>query len=346
MTLRLALAFALLSATSAWGAPVLDEGRQTGAGWCYPDHEDHRVWWIPPPAPTLMHSGGSPGVDFTIFNYQGTRATIDADQAWTGAMLQFTLVMPEPTEAAAAARRALGPAAVVQTMPPAGIEAEVVFAGVNSARAAATEDDEGPVAGAWRERSFALGLSPEEVAVVHDAWELGSVVLSVNTTVSAHAFATRPAKEDAVPERRPMTIDSVPITVDARRHPEVFRVLELDATMPMGYTSVEIGCAELTEGWGLDDLARVYVVIEAEAVNGDLITETLRFTPHSPVSQEIRFDRAVRLDHGYRLRVVRVYSTGRSEESPPRRIDVWQGFEDVCSTPPGGRSELDPRLLY
>jgi len=341
-----ATALAFVWALPAWGAPVLTEGRRTGAGWCYPDHEDRRLWWLPPPAPVLKMSGGRPGIDFTVFNYQGTRATVDADHAWTGAMLQFTLVMPEQTTEAAAARATLGSSIEIRTMLPAGIEAEVVFAGVNSVRSATTEASGEDAAGAWRERSFSLGLTPEEVAVVHDAWQTGSVILSVNATVSAHAYATRPGEEDLAPEVVPVTVDSVPVAVDTRRHPEAFRVLELDATMPLAYTSVELGCSELSEGYGLSDLSRVIAVVEAEAVNGDLITSELRFTPRSASSQEIRFDRAVRLDHGYRLRVVRVYATGRAEESPQRRIDVWQGFEDICSTPADGRVGHDPRLLY
>lgn len=330
----------------AWGAPVLSEGRRTEAGWCYPDHENRHLWWLPPPAPELKSSGGRPGIDFTVFNYQGTRATADADHAWTGAMLQFTLVMPEQTRQAAAAREALGSSIEIRTIPAADIDAEVVFAGVNSVRSA-TEDAQGDeTAEAWNERSFSIGLTPEEVAVIHDAWQTGSVILSVNTTVSAYAFATRPGEEDIEPEVVPVTVDSVPVAVDIRRHPETFRVLELDATMPLAYTSVELGCSELAEGYGLSDLARVIAVVEAEAVNGDLITSELRFTRRSASSQEIRFDRAVRLEHGYRLRVVRVYATGRAEETPPRRIDVWQGFEDICSAPPGDSPELDPRLLY
>jgi hypothetical protein len=337
---------AVVWALPAWGAPVLSEGRRTGAGWCYPDHENHRLWWLPPPAPELWVSGGRPAIDFTVFNYQGTRATADADHAWTGAMLQFTLVVPEQPAAAAAAREALGSSVEIRTMLPTGIEAEVVFAGVNSVRSATGDAPNDAAAGVWRERSFSLGLTPEEVAVIHDAWQAGSVILSVNTTVSAHAFPIRPGEREAAPEIVPITVDSVPITVDTRRHPETFRVLELDATMPLAYTRVELGCSELNEGNGLSDLSRVIAVVEAEAVNGDLITSELRFTPRSSSTQEIRFNRAVRLDPGYLLRIVRVYATGRAEESPPRRIDVWQGFEDICSSPLDAGAELDPRLLY
>lgn len=346
MIRRLAAVFALVWASVAWGAPVLDQGRRTSAGWCYPDHEDRRLWWLSPPAPVLMDADGRPGVDFTIYNYQGAKATADADRAWTGAMLQFTLVVPEATEAAAAARRVLGTTVNLRAMAPAGIEAEVVFAGVNGGRTAALAEGEEAASGAWLQRSFAVGLTPEETAVVHDAWTAGSVVLSVNTTVSAYAFPTSPDKDDAPPVRTVVTVDSVPVTVDARRHPEIFQVLELDATMPLGYTSVELGCSELTEGYGLSDLARVIAVVEAEAVNGDVITKELRFTSRSAPTLEIHFDRAVRLDHGYRLRIFRVFSSGLMEEAPSRRIDVWQGFEDICSASPDAGAEPDPRLLY
>jgi hypothetical protein len=54
----------------------------------------------------------------------------------------------------------------------------------------------------------------------------------------------------------------------------------------------------------------------------------------------------VRLDHGYQLRVARVFATGAAEQEPPRRIEVWQGFVDSCSVAAGTDTGLDPRLLY
>jgi hypothetical protein len=345
MRTALAATLILSCAVQLAAAPVLDEGRRTAVGWTYPDHADRNLWWLPPPAPQLVEVGGRPGVDFTVFNYQGARATADSGSAWTGAMLQFTLTVPDSTAAAAAARRVLGPSVELRTMASAGIHADVVFAGVNSVRSAGGSDDD-EAAGAWRERSFSLGLTPEEVAVIHDAWQAGAVILSVNTSVDAQAFATKPEDEEANPEIVTVTVDSVTVAIDVDRYPETFRVLQLDATMPLGYTSLELGCAELTEGWGLDDLSMVVAVAEAEAVNGDVISKKLRFTRRSAAAQELSFDRAVRLDHGYLLRVVRIYASGLSEEAPPRRIDVWQGFEDICSSPPGDATELDPRRLY
>ena len=101
---------------------------------------------------------------------------------------------------------------------------------------------------------------------------------------------------------------------------EAVRVIQLDATMPAGYTSIELGCAELAAS----------VLTARPLVYGAVA----------------RFDRAVRLDSGYVLRVARVYATGQTEQQSPRRIEVWQGFEDVCAVEAGRAGELDPRRLY
>lgn len=337
----------IAGAWSATGHPVLDEGRRTGGGWCFPDHRERGVWWLAPPAPRLAEIDGTPAVDFTVYHYQGARATADDGQSWGGALLQFSLETPATGADAAAVRRALGPVAELRLLPAAVIVAEVVFAGVNSVRPATADDGpETPQAGAWQRRSFSLALTPEEVVAVHDAWRAGSVILSVNLAVSVYGFPTRPERDSDEPLLAPVVIDSVPITIDSDRNPELFRVLELDATVPLAYTTIELGCAELAEGSGLTDLVRVIAAVEAEAVNGDLISLELRFTPSTPQVQAIRFDRAVRVEHGYELRIVRVYSSGRTETGPPRRLEVWQGFADICSSADGQSDSLDPRLLY
>jgi hypothetical protein len=333
---------------AAW--PVLAESRPTSAGWCYRDHENGWLWWLPPTAPRVMQHGGRPAVDFVTYRYQGARATADMGRIWGGALLQFALEFPDPGSDVGEARRALGRSAEVRQMVPAVVEAQVVFAGINSPlRAVTSESDEEPdaQAGAWRERSFSLALTPEEAAAVHLAWQEGSLILSVNVAVSAYGYSTRPSGgAEAAPELLPVLVDAVPVTVSAERHPEAFRVLELDATMPLGYTTLELGCTELAEGYGLTDLVRVIAVISAEAVNGDIISQQVRFTDDSAPVQAARFDRAVRLDPGYQVQVVRVYATGRAEQETPRRIEVWQGFEDICSVAASAPAELDPRLLY
>jgi len=241
----------------------------------------------------------------------------------------------------------LGPQATVRPLVPDQIDAEVVFAGVNSVRQATSMEDEATEPGAWTERSFSMRLTPEETAVVADAWEHGSVILSVNVAASATVLQVRPSRgEEAVPELAPVFADAAPITIDSAADPSAVRLLELDATMPAAYTSLELGCSELAASGGLSDLSRVIAVVEAEAMNGDLIDQEVRFSTGSAPTQVAKFDRAVRLDHGYRLRVARVFATGAVEEEPARRVDVWQGFVDICSVAAGTDAGLDPRLLY
>ncbi|HOC44068.1 MAG TPA: hypothetical protein PKJ99_13710 [Thermoanaerobaculales bacterium] len=341
----LALLIAVSAPAAAW--PVLSEGRETAAGWCYPDHEERQVWWLPPETATLKDDGGRPDVHLTIFSYLGVRETGDLGTARAGAVLQFTLEFPSAGARLAEAQRWLGPQAKIRPLVPEQIDAEVVFAGVNSVRPATLAEDDETGPGAWTERRFAMRLTPEETAVVADAWEHGSVILSVNLAASATVLAARPARgADPEPDLGAVLTDSVPIAIDSNADPDAVTVLELDATMPAAYTSLELGCAELGASGGPSDLARVIAVVEAEAMNGDLIDQEVRFSDGSPPTEVAKFDRAVRLDHGYRLRVARVYATGVVEEQPARRVEVWQGFVDICSVAAGTDAGLDPRLLY
>jgi len=339
---------ALLLAVPAGSWPVLGEGRQTSAGWCYPDHEEADLWWLVPATAEIITDGGHPDIHVTVFNYMGTREMGDLGDLNPGAVLQFGIAFPSAGTRIAEATRSLGSRARVRPLLPETVEAEVVFAGINSARQASTAADDLPgEAGGWTERRFSLGLTPEETVVVTRAWQDRSIIISVNLVASARVWSARPLDESAAaPELTPILADSVPITLDRSTYVDAVRVVELGATMPAGYTSIEIGCTELGAGHGYSDLSFVIVIIEGEAMNGDTIDSKIDFSRGSPTSQVARFDRAVRLDAGYVLRVARVYATGRIEEEPPRRIAVWQGFEDVCAIDAGQMAALEPRMLY
>lgn len=342
------LAAILAAATQAGSWPVLGEGRQTPAGWCYPDHEDHQLWWLIPATAEILNDGGRPDVHMTVYNYTGSREMSDLGDLRTGAVLQFAVAFPSAGARLAEAKRSLGNNVRVQPLLPETMEAEVVFAGVNSARTATSSSDDGTEGAAtWSERRFSIGLTPEETAVVTEAWQHGSIIISVNVTASARTCTARPlVGVDAAPELSTILSDSISVALDASHYAEAVRVIELGATMPAGYTSLEVGCTELDAGRGYSDLSFVVVTIEAEAMNGDTIGCEVQFSRGSRSTQVAHFDRAVRLDPGYVLRVSRVYATGRIETEPPRRIEVWQGFEDVCSINPARADTLDPRMLY
>lgn len=350
MTRPLLLLALLAAAGSADAWPVLAEGRATPGGYCYPDHELQRVWWLVPTTVGVKEVGGLPAVELTTYRYQGSRATVDSDRFYGGTLLQFALAFEAMADRLEAARQSLGGGVEVRPLAPATVEAEVVFAGINSvAREAEAEQPLAQGVAGWQERAFSLGLSPEETEAVRHAWDDGAVILSVNVTASVLAYHARPATDIGPapePELLPVLVDAIPVTVDRERQPEAIRVLELDATMPAGYTALDLGCAELSVAGGFTDLARVLVDVEATAVNGDRIRQQIRFDEGSPPLQNLHFDRAIKLDEGYRLRVLRTFASGASETAVDRRIEVWQGFVDVCSRPADEAVLLDPRLLY
>jgi len=338
---------ALLVAVPAGAWPILSEGRQTPAGWCYPDQEEEDLWWLLPEAAQVITDAGRPDIHLTIYNYTGTREMGDLGDLRSGAVLQFGLAFPTAGARMATAMRSLGPRARIEPLIPETVEAEVVFAGINSTRQATSEGESADESGPWTKRRFSIRLTPEETVAVTEAWQDSTVIISVNLVASARICPTRPPEGlEASIELAPILVDSIPITLDRSMYSEAVRVIALDATMPAGYTSIELGCTELTTSRGFTDVARVIVIVEAEAMNGDVINLRVRFTPDSQPTQTARFNRAIRLSSGYVLRVARVYATGRTEQEPPRRIEVWQGFENVCATEGSRTAALDPRMLY
>lgn len=326
--------------------PVLGEGRVTPVGRCYPDHEERGLWWLAPQSVDLMREDGRPVAVYTTFLYQGARGTGDAGRQWGGSVLQFTLDFESVSGRVAQAQSFLGPNRRVRILEPSEIRADVVFAGVQAGgREAGPGERDGP-GGVAKQSSFSLALSPEEGEAVRSAWESGVVILSVNVVASAFAYQTRPDRnDDEPPELVPVLVDVVNVNLDPQDE-GLFRVLSLDATMPADYTSLDIGCSEMTTGQSFSDIARVVVVVTGEAVNGDRIDEQVRFTNRSAPIQTVRFRQALKLDAGYEVKTLKIYTSGNLEDVNTRQVGVWQGFVDVCSTRAGTVNELDPRLLY
>ncbi len=326
--------------------PVLGEGKATPAGRCYPDHKEAKLWWLAPQGVDLKRGHGKPAAIFTTFLYQGTRATGDAGQQWGGSVLQFVLDFQSISGRVEKARTFLGQGHRVKHLAPAEVNAEVVFAGIQTGGREAGGSATRGIEEVATEASFSLALSPEEGVALRSAWEADSVILSVNVVASVFAYQSRPGKNDEnPPDLMPILVEAVTVSLDPNDE-DVFRVLSLDATMPAGYTSLDIGCSEMGGELSFSDIARVLVVVEAEAVNGDRVSKQIRFITGVASPQTVRFNQALKLDAGYEISIMKVFSSGAVEQKEIRRVGTWQGFVDVCSTRVGAERELDPRMLY
>ncbi|MCP4903081.1 MAG: hypothetical protein GY906_39460 [bacterium] len=326
--------------------PVLGEGKVIPVGRCYPDHKEPGLWWLEPQEVDLKRENGKPNALFTTFLYQGTRTTGDAGRQWGGSVLQFTLEFSSSQGRVEQARAFLGSNRRVQLMEPAELLAGVAFAGIQGVERDAHEGGPRGAESVAKEVSFSLALSPEEGVVVRSAWEAGSVILSVNVIASVFAYQTRPENDEDTPaELMPVSVSVVNVHLDPQDK-DIFRVLSLDATMPADYTALDIGCSEMNSELSFSDIGRVMVIVGGEAVNGDTVTEQVRFTQRSASIQTVSFNQALKIDAGYQVSIMKVYSSGMVEEEETRRVGIWQGFVDVCSTQAGVELALDPRMLY
>lgn len=347
--------FLVAPVAAAW--PVLVGGKLSPVGACYPDHREAGLWWLAPPSPVIQKIAETPAVSFTEYRYSGTRATGDQGTFWGRGLLQFTLSYPENAPRLAAARAFLGSHARVEALVAVALAADVVWGSVagdaapqalGAARAEKAPPDAAGELHAWEERSFALPLSPESARLLEEAFARGAVALSVNVVAKAPAFLLPPTPEerDTPPALATVMVDAVPVTLDPARHPGAIRNLDLDATMAAGYTFLEVACSDFAEGLDFSDLAVVVVRVAARAVNGDTISQELRFDAQSASCQGVHFDHAVRLDSGYEVEVHRIYSSGRRESDGPRKTSVWTGFLDESRLASAAGSRLDMRLLY
>jgi hypothetical protein len=347
-----------LTAGPALAWPLASELRVVGGALCFPDHAEPGTWWYIAGRLELQMKDGQPAFSLQRFRYIGAAATGDRGKFWARGVLAFAVRFAvSPSEIAQAERELSaisGRSITLRPLPVSMIRSTLLYAEVGEAGAfgslAPGAWEERP--GGWGERDYSVGLAPATTDLLWEGLQRGALVLSLSYDLRAEGLARRPVTADdlraAAPESLTFAAGALPIRVDPTTCAACFSSTDLDASVPAGYTFLDVYCYDFDSALAPDDLAVVLVRVRAEGVAGTRPLESVRFERgEQVVHRPVHFKFAVALDGGYDLRVDRVYADGRLEEGAWQHTATWSGIQDVTVyAAHEGASGLDPRALY
>jgi hypothetical protein len=395
MRALVACALALVAAPAA-AQPDLRRPQPAGALTVFPDARRAAVfYYLPGELAVAEAPGGRPDVTFLHVRYTGSGATGDRGKTFFRSVLTFRVRFAGPTadetrEAKAALRRgAASPSLELRPLPVRRLDAALVFAPLadGSAEAAPAqaptvvseghfEPSESPKAGAgadegaWRERTYTVGMDPATAQMFSDALERGRVALSLGYALYASALAgAEPIDElkgspelvAALRERAPVPqpldpahvtpegvggdrpqpqlvrAGAIAIAADARRWPDLVRRLDINESVPPGYAALDIYCYDFNNELR-PDLYEKQVEVEALSVNGRTVRRLVAFQRDRAdlYARTLSFSVAVRFDRPYRYRLVEVFPDGTSRAGVWQQGRSWTQILDVTSVKAGG----------
>lgn len=384
MKVLVACALALAAAPAA-AQPDLRTPQPAGALTVFPDLRRASVFYYVPGEMVIAEgAGGRPDLTFLHVRYTGSAATGDRGKTFFRSVLTFRVRFagPAPAElrdAKAALRRARGGALELRPLPIRRLDAALVFASLADASdskpaPAPTVVSEGhfepsdepkaptPAAdeGAWRERTYTVGMEPATAQMFSDALERGRVALSLGYALYANALAGAdpidelegspelvaalrqrapeppPGADADRPQPQLVRAGAIAITADARRWPDLVRRLDINESVPPGYAALDVYCYDFNNELR-PDLYEKQVEIEAQSVTGRPVRRLVAFQRDQAdlYARTLSFSVAVRLDRPYRYRLVEVLPDGTSRPGAWQEGRSWTQILDVTSVKKG-----------
>lgn len=215
----------------------------------------------------------------------------------------------------------------------------------------------------WTERIYTMGLDSLSAQALQAALDRGRVLISLGYAFLGPAVGGDPDKQDPQLEGSPELVTAVrrnigagqsdstaapadsarlhvvragaiPIGIDTKRWPDLFRRVDLNDRAPPGYAALDVYCYDFNNDIR-PDLAEKVVDIDAEGVAGRRVTLQTYFKSDQPdvYSASVRFPVAVRIDRPYRYRVEEVKRDGATHAGSWREVAQWSRILDVTSPP-------------
>jgi len=340
------------SPSSSW--PVLDELKQPAGVRVYPDHEDPALFWAVARRFEIPPAGQANSFHFERYRQVGREVTGDAGARWTRGTLSFSMRLratPERLEAAERElERELRRNVVIKPLPLESMETRVLYptptAGDEAERIA------GRFAalrkGVWTEERVVIGMDEATTEALWASFELGKGGIRVASSLYAQALATRPLdaitigdeeislEKDARPEPSLVAHEVLPVDATPATCAPCFETTVLSDVDDRGFPVLHVYTDELAEEEG--ELARLIVEVEATASDGSKAPLDVAFRPGGESLASLRFRHPVRVDAGYRARLIRIHHDGSTEEG------TWtkRRFGPLFDASPDDESDREP----
>ncbi|WDP84025.1 MAG: hypothetical protein HUN05_01655 [Desulfobacter sp.] len=162
----------------------------------------------------------------------------------------------------------------------------------------------------WSGKKISLSLAPDVSEILWSAIEAGQTLMSVEITQTLSGVRQNPDKKW---EKAGVSMGAtLPITLDMKAYPSLFRRIDLDGRMVRGYTGIDVFCFDFLEH--LDDTLYSKVIDIAIPTTGNPLVETITFNQESDYRARVEFKLAKDLDTAYKIRITRVYMDGTTQQ--------------------------------
>lgn len=297
-------------AAMASGQPDMSRGQMVGEWEIFPDTANSRqFYFLPGPLEIATAAGGRPEASFLMMRQSGTNVDGRANQFYHNSLFQCRVRMTQPSPSAMDGIRehlrgqygANSP--YIDPLPLSRMELAIVLPsaeGNDYAISGISENAADESAITWSERMCTVKLGDADAQLLDKALSIGQTTMHIR-----YAFY---AKDSLL-----VRAESLPLSIDLKKYPEMVRKLDINAQAPPGYALLEVRCYDFNNELRSDLFAK-RIEVEAEGVSGQKVRAQRTFFASQPdvYVQMLRFPHAVKLDRPLRYRVVEL-----SEEKPP-----------------------------
>ncbi|MDH7480446.1 MAG: hypothetical protein QHH26_00555 [Armatimonadota bacterium] len=352
--------------------PLLGRPQEIEGVRIYPDSVNPSIFYYAPGKLLIpVDANGAPEISFLQMRYMGTSVSGDKGEFRTQSILSFRVKMAsiEAKRIALVKAKLRTQGASVPNLRPLPIRKVETLLNytrlVDQPREELASDSKPSVIGAgslenvegtapregyWSERFFTIAPDDLTSQALGDALQAGRVILSLSYAFYAEGIASEQetaqvegnvdinhdeeSREAEKPKPNPYVVlaDTVSVTIDAVKYPNIFKQIDINESVPANYAALSVYCYDFNNSLR-PDLFEKIVEIQAKSITGKPLTATVTFSKSTPdiYSATVRFKFAVSLKEPYAYRIREITMSGEEKIKPWQPGKPWSQMLDVTT---------------
>ena len=209
----------------------------------------------------------------------------------------------------------------------------------------------------WKEKTFSIRLDKHSSQLFKEAFEKKQSAVSLGYAYYAYGVNSTPGIIDehfegemaeTIKQNFPLVkdttirdttiasrliyADAFRLNVDPASHPDLFKQVDINTSIPPGYAVLNVYCYDFNNELR-EDLYAKKVEIKAQGVNGREVKVNITFRHSTPdeYAHSVRFPLAVRLDQPFYYREIEIGKEGEVNPGEWTRKIQWYEILDVTS---------------
>ncbi|WNJ19652.1 hypothetical protein [Pontibacter sp. G13] len=347
--------------------PVLSSRMWIGETAVFRDAGQVGLFWYAPKGIALKRDGqGKPQVQVIQMRYQGAECTADESERRFTSLVQLSVVadnwsQTELEEIKSYLQRRSRTRVSLKEIPAHRMDTHLVMAapalGGNPKVLGHARE---PIPTAWEERSFLVGLSPDEAQLLWAQLEKGQMAITVSYALMGKFYRGPSAEihlsgsadmveelaeefeemfleegEDSLLLSMPLRQDAFNVEWDLAQWPDLMQQVDLNDGFPPAYPALTIRCYDFADQIR-PDLAMKRIEVQAKGLRDQWLDpqQATFYANQSGVEEQpISFPFVVSMEHPYRYRTISYTFKGQKEESEWQEIPACRYLIDITSNP-------------